>query len=58
MSTEFTPSSIMLKLMNGIPQIVNIVSQEQLVGSMMPEIIIVACKCRTEAKPSKKRNHK
>ncbi len=35
--------------MNGIPQIPNIVSQEQLVGSMMPKIIIVACKLRIEA---------
>jgi len=54
MSRKFTPSSIRLKLMNGIPQIPNIVSQEQLVGSMMPKIIIVACKLRMEAKPSKR----
>jgi len=45
MSREFTPSSIRLKLMNGIPQIPNIVSQEQSVGSIMPKM---------EAKPSKR----
>jgi hypothetical protein len=42
MSKEFTPSSIRLKLMSGIPQIPTIVSQEQLIRSMMLEIAIVA----------------
>ncbi len=42
--------------MNGIPQIPTIVSQELLIRSMMPKMVVVACKLGTKAKPSKKEN--
>jgi len=38
--------------MSGIPQIPNIVSQEQLVGFMMPKITTITCKLGTKAEPS------
>jgi hypothetical protein len=49
MSKKFTPSSIRLRLMSGILHIPNIVSQEQLVGSMMLKTFIVTCKFGTKA---------
>jgi hypothetical protein len=55
-SKKFTPSSIRFRLMNGIPQIPTIVSQELLIRSMMPKMVVVACKLGTKAKPSKKEN--
>jgi hypothetical protein len=56
MSKGFTPSSIRLRLMSGIPQIPTIVSQEQLISSMMPKIVVVACKLGTKATPSKRKS--
>jgi hypothetical protein len=44
MSKEFTPSSNMLRLVNGIPQIPIIVSQEQSINFVMLEITIVIYK--------------
>ncbi len=42
--------------MSGIPHRPNIVSQEQLVGSMMPKITIIICKLGTEVEPSRRKN--
>jgi hypothetical protein len=51
MSKEFTPSLSKIRLINGIPQIPIIVSQEQQIRSVMLEITIVAYKFGQEFEP-------
>jgi hypothetical protein len=48
---ELTPSFKVLKMMSGIPHIPIIVSQKQHIGSMMPNIIIIACKLGQKSEP-------
>jgi hypothetical protein len=54
---KLMPSSRMPRVMNAIPQILIIVSQEQQIGFVMPNTLEVACKLRQKSKPSRIRNN-
>jgi hypothetical protein len=49
MSIKFTPSSNKLRLMSGILHIPIIISQEQLIRSVMPQMATITCKLGPEA---------